>query len=139
MFLCPVNSPATRAIASYLSKLLAASDRIVADKESDDDLRLLLAPGSSLSGARPKAAVTDADGNLHIAKFPQAQDEYSVKRWSYLAHRLAAKAGINVPPCQIIARRPPGSEVPVGRLNGWPARLSMKPGTPPALMPNKLA
>ena len=86
----------------YLSKLLAASDRIVADKESDDDLRLLLAPGSSLGGARPKAAVTDADGSLHIAKFPQAQDEYSVERWSYLAHRLAAKAGINVPPCQII-------------------------------------
>jgi len=86
----------------YLSKLLAASDRIVADKESDEDLQLLLAPGSSLGGARPKAAVTDADGNLHIAKFPQAQDEYSVERWSYLAHRLAAKAGINVPPARLV-------------------------------------
>lgn len=86
----------------YLSKLLAASDRIVADQESDEDLRLLLAPGSSLGGARPKAAVTDAEGNLYIAKFPHAQDEYCVERWSYLAHRLAAKAGINVPPSQII-------------------------------------
>ena len=53
-------------------------------------------------GRRPKAAVTDADGNLQIAKFPQAGDEYSVERWSYLAHRLAAKAGINVPSSQII-------------------------------------
>ena len=86
----------------YLSKLLAASDRILADKESDEDLRLLLAPGSSLGGARPKAAVTDTDGNLYIAKFPQAQDEYSVERWSCLAHRLAAKAGINVPSSQLV-------------------------------------
>lgn len=86
----------------YLSKLLAASDRIVADKESDEDLQLLLAPGSSLGGARPKAAVTDTHNNLHIAKFPQTQDEYSVERWSYLAHRLAAKAGINVPPSRLV-------------------------------------
>jgi serine/threonine-protein kinase HipA len=86
----------------YLPKLLAASDRVVADKESDGDLRLLLAPGSSLGGARPKAAVTDAAGHLHIAKFPQSQDEYSVERWSYLAHVLAGKAGINVPPCQLL-------------------------------------
>jgi serine/threonine-protein kinase HipA len=74
----------------------------VADKESDEDLRMLLAPGSSLGGARPKAAVTDADGHLHIAKFPQAQDEYSIERWSCLAHRLATKAGINVPPTRMI-------------------------------------
>jgi serine/threonine-protein kinase HipA len=86
----------------YLSKLLAASDRVVADRESDDDLRLLLAPGSSLGGARPKAAVTDSDGHLHIAKFPHAQDEYSIERWSYLAQALAAKAGINVALTRIV-------------------------------------
>jgi serine/threonine-protein kinase HipA len=85
-----------------LSKLLAASDRVVADKESDDDLRLLLAPGSSLGGARPKAAVTDSNGRLHIAKFPHAQDEYSVERWSFLAHTLATKAGINVASSRIV-------------------------------------
>ena len=39
----------------YLSKLLAASDRIVTDKESDEDLRLLLAPGSSLGGAQAQS------------------------------------------------------------------------------------
>jgi serine/threonine-protein kinase HipA len=86
----------------YLPKLLAASDRVVADRESDDDLRLLLVHGSSLGGARPKAAVTDSSGHLHIAKFPHAQDEYSVERWSYLAHALADKAGINVPPSRIV-------------------------------------
>lgn len=85
----------------YLSKLLSASDRVVADKESDEDLRLLLAPGSSLGGARPKAAVTDSDGRLLIAKFPHAEDEYSVERWSFLALHLARKAGISIPPCRI--------------------------------------
>jgi serine/threonine-protein kinase HipA len=85
-----------------LSKLLAASDRILAEQESDEDLQLLMAPGSSLGGARPKAAVTDADGSLYMAKFPQAQDEYNVELWSCLAHRLAAKAGIKVPSSQLV-------------------------------------
>ena len=85
----------------YLSKLLSASDRVVAEKESDQDLRLLLAPGSSLGGARPKAAVLDANGRLLIAKFPHSEDEYSVERWSFLALHLARKAGITVPPCRI--------------------------------------
>ncbi|HEY5914722.1 MAG TPA: HipA domain-containing protein [Verrucomicrobiae bacterium] len=86
----------------YLARLLSASDRVVADQASDEDLRLLLAPGSSLGGARPKAAVADSDGRLLIAKFPHEQDEYSVERWSFLALKLAAKAGINVPPCRIV-------------------------------------
>src|SRR6266404_2977085 len=86
----------------HLSKLLSASDRVAADKESDEDLRLLLAPGSSLGGTRPKAAVTDSDGRLLIAKFPHAEDEYSVERWSFLALTLARKAGIHVPPCRLL-------------------------------------
>lgn len=86
----------------YLSKLQAASDRVVAAKESDDDLRLLLAPGSSMGGARPKAVVTDSNGHLHIAKFPHAQDEYRVERWSFLAHTLADKAGINAAPRRLV-------------------------------------
>jgi serine/threonine-protein kinase HipA len=86
----------------YLPRLLAASDRILADKETDDDLRLLLTPGSSLGGARPKAAVIDSEGRLLIAKFPHGEDEYSIERWSFLALTLARKAGINVPPCRIL-------------------------------------
>ncbi len=84
-----------------LPRLLSASDRVLEDRESDEDLRILLAPGSSLGGARPKAAVIDSDGSLAIAKFPDSGDEYSVERWSYLALRLAEKAGISVPPCRI--------------------------------------
>lgn len=61
-----------------LPRLLSATERLADDKESDEDLRFLLAPGSSLGGARPKAAVRDHDGNLALAKFPRKQDDVSV-------------------------------------------------------------
>ncbi len=35
----------------------------------EEALALLLVPGSSLGGARPKASVTDVDGTLWLAKF----------------------------------------------------------------------
>ncbi len=38
-------------------------------------LKQLIAPGSSLGGARPKATVQDEKGNLWIAKFPSKHDE----------------------------------------------------------------
>lgn len=78
-----------------LPALLAASDRIAEDNGSDDDLRLLLAPGSSLGGARPKASVRDHDGRLLIAKFPHPGDETDQPAWETLALRLASSAGID--------------------------------------------
>ncbi|MEP6496186.1 MAG: HipA domain-containing protein [bacterium] len=79
-----------------LPRLLAATDRFSADEESADDLRLLLAPGSSLGGARPKASVRDIDGTLLIAKFPKPDDEYRVVAWEAVALELARRAGIPV-------------------------------------------
>jgi serine/threonine-protein kinase HipA len=78
-----------------LPALLAASDRIAADKDDDDDLRLLLAPGSSLGGSRPKASVRDHDNRLLIAKFPHPGDETNQPAWEALALRLASSTGIN--------------------------------------------
>jgi serine/threonine-protein kinase HipA len=89
----------------FLPKLLSASDHVLRDKDSDEELRMLLAPGSSLGGARPKAAVTDSDGSLLIAKFPHRDDDYDVETWSYLALKLAEKAGIAVPPCRLLTVR----------------------------------
>jgi serine/threonine-protein kinase HipA len=86
-----------------LPALLAASDRVVEDRETDDDLRLLLAPGSSLGGARPKAAVRDRDGHLAIAKFRRHDDEYDIVRWEAVTHDLAAQAGIRVPETRVEA------------------------------------
>ena len=93
-----------------LHRLLSAAEHVVGDTDTDEDLRLLLAPGSSLGGARPKASVRDRDGHLAIAKFPHKDDEINTVLWEALALRLAAKAGIPVPDWRIehvanIARR----------------------------------
>lgn len=80
-----------------LPRLLSAAERVLGDKDTDEDLRLLLAPGSSLGGARPKVAVQDRDGHLTIAKFPNQRDEVNTVVWEAVALTLAAKAGIPVP------------------------------------------
>ncbi len=80
-----------------LPRLLSAAEHVVGDTDSDEDLRLLLAPGSSLGGARPKASVRDRDGHLAIAKFPHKDDEINAVLWEAVALTLAAKAGIPVP------------------------------------------
>lgn len=91
-----------------LPRLLCAAENVLADNESDDDLRLLLAPGSSLGGARPKASVRDRDGQLAIAKFPHAGDEINTVLWEAVALTLAGKAGIIVPEWRLefVAKRP---------------------------------
>jgi serine/threonine-protein kinase HipA len=80
-----------------LPRLLSAAERVVADEVDEDDLRLLLAPGSSLGGARPKASVVDRDGSLLIAKFPHRFDETDAVAWEAVALELAAGAGVSVP------------------------------------------
>lgn len=61
-------------------------------------LRLLMAPGGSLGGARPKAGVVDPQGHLWIAKFPSPNDETDIGAWECVVHRLATEAGITVAP-----------------------------------------
>ncbi len=80
-----------------LGELLNAAMRVAADSDDDDDLRLILAPGSSLGGARAKASVLDLQGQLSIAKFPQGDDAYPVMKWEAVALDLARRAGIEVP------------------------------------------
>ena len=80
-----------------LPRLLSAAEHALNGVDTEEDLRLLLAPGSSLGGARPKASIRDRDGNLAIAKFPSKGDEINTVLWEGLALTLAAKAGIAVP------------------------------------------
>ena len=80
-----------------LGRLLESADRIERDEETDEDLAIIFAPGSSLGGARPKASIVDTQGNLAIAKFPKTSDEYSVETWEHIALVLAREAGINTP------------------------------------------
>ena len=86
-----------------LPRLLSASERIAEDGEAGEDLRLLLAPGSSLGGARPKASVRERDGRLALAKFPRRIDEINAVLWEAVALALAGKAGIQVPEWRIEA------------------------------------
>jgi serine/threonine-protein kinase HipA len=70
------------------------------DEEHPDyakSLAQLVAPGSSLGGARPKASVWDEKGTLCIAKFPSRQDTRDIGAWELVSHSLARKAGIQVP------------------------------------------
>jgi serine/threonine-protein kinase HipA len=71
--------------------------------ESDSDskklkkwLKLIMAPGSSLGGARPKANIIDEKGELWIAKFPSKNDTFDKGAWEYLAYQLALKAGVEI-------------------------------------------
>ena len=68
----------------------------LSDKEQLKWINMLLAPGSSLGGARPKASVLDPSNNLWIAKFPSIKDEKNVGAWEYVAFSLAKKCGLNV-------------------------------------------
>lgn len=85
-----------------LGRLLQITERILRDEETDEDLQLIFAPGSSLGGARPKASVVDQHGRLCIAKFPKETDEYSVETWEAIALSLAQRAGISVPEHQLV-------------------------------------
>ncbi len=65
--------------------------------EEDRWIAALIAPGSSLGGARPKASFRNDDGTLWIAKFPSREDRHDVGGWEYVLSRLAVEAGIEVP------------------------------------------
>lgn len=63
-------------------------------------LKILVAPGASLGGARPKANLSEAN-DLWIAKFPSAEDDRDVALWEKLVHDMAADCGIDVPASRI--------------------------------------
>ena len=74
------------------------------DNEGLDEkwLKQLLAPGSSLGGARPKASVMAPDGSLWIAKFPSKHDDFNSGAWEMVVHDLGALCGLNVPEAKAI-------------------------------------
>ncbi|MEN8121819.1 MAG: HipA domain-containing protein [Bacteroidota bacterium] len=71
-------------------------DDVVDDPEYIKWLNMLVQPGSSLGGARPKASILDAKNHLWIAKFPSKMDAINTGGWEMLANELAQKAGLNV-------------------------------------------
>ena len=65
-------------------------------------LAVLVAPGASLGGARPKANFKEADGSLWIGKFPARDDDRDVGAWEYVVHKLAQTAGVDVPRAKLV-------------------------------------
>ncbi|MCB9246984.1 MAG: HipA domain-containing protein [Flavobacteriales bacterium] len=63
-------------------------------------LDMLVAPGSSLGGARPKASIVDEQGHLWIAKFPSGSDQFNVGAWEMVTQELAMAAGIYMAECR---------------------------------------
>jgi serine/threonine-protein kinase HipA len=77
----------------YSAKLL---DSDIDNRNVIEYLELIMAPGSSLGGARPKANVLDNNKQLWIAKFPSKNDEIDKAQWEYLAYKLALSSGIEM-------------------------------------------
>ena len=71
-------------------------DNAIEDPEYLKWLNMLINPGSSLGGARPKASVLDENKNLWIAKFPSKSDKKDIGGWEMVTNELARNAGLNV-------------------------------------------
>ncbi|SDF17709.1 serine/threonine-protein kinase HipA [Pricia antarctica] len=84
---------------SSLGDLQEAVNQLESDAESDEVrqwIAVLIAPGSSLGGARPKANILSKDKSLWIAKFPSKTDTVDKAAWEYLAYTLAVSCGIEM-------------------------------------------
>lgn len=83
-----------------LRELEHASLQFEEDNTEDPEylkwINMLVAPGSSLGGARPKASAVDTGNNLWIAKFPSKNDDKDVAAWEMVVKELAVKSGINI-------------------------------------------
>lgn len=89
---------------SSISELQFAANQLENEVDSEEInkwLALLITPGSSLGGARPKANLLDKENNLWIAKFPSKNDSIDKAAWEYLAYLLAIESGIQMSSCTI--------------------------------------
>jgi serine/threonine-protein kinase HipA len=84
---------------SSLGDLQEAVNQLESDTQNDairQWIAVLIAPGSSLGGARPKANILDNDKNLWIAKFPSKTDMVDKAAWEFLTYKLATACGIEM-------------------------------------------
>jgi serine/threonine-protein kinase HipA len=86
---------------AHLRELERVADELTAKRNDNLDslrrwLAVLVAPGSSLGGARPKANFVETDGTLWIAKFPARDDERDVGAWEGLAYGLAKRSRVEI-------------------------------------------
>ena len=82
------------------ASLRLEDENVVDDPDYLKWLNMLVAPGSSLGGARPKASIVDEQGHLWIAKFPSGNDGFNIGAWETVTYELAKAAGINMAECK---------------------------------------
>jgi len=95
---------------AYIRELQHSAEIFENTESAADDkkwLDLLIAPGSSLGGARPKANILDQNDHPWIAKFPSSNDTTDKAAWEYLAYLLAIGAGIEMAECKLEKVRGP--------------------------------
>ena len=91
---------------SSLRDLEYAAQQVEDNHNTDDTeylkwLTMLMSPGSSLGGARPKASVVDENNQLWIAKFPSQLDDHDIAAWEFVVYQLAVGADIQMAECRI--------------------------------------
>ena len=95
-------SPSSTQCRAYAPPMVTLADLEAAARGVQEGATLpqhlldALLHGTSIGGARPKAAV-DIDGRQWIAKFSSTTDQYRVVRWEAASLTLAQAAGIRVP------------------------------------------
>lgn len=111
----PLSAPPMTA----LRELEAAAAQIERGQGARVDkwVRQLVAPGTTLGGARPKASFVDEQENLWLAKFPSAEDRHDVGAWEFLAYELSMAAGINMPEAKVLALSRRGHTYAVKRFD----------------------
>ena len=100
-----------------LRTLEDSSRRFEEDDTDESALAVLLRPGTSLGGARPKASVTAPDGSLWIAKFPSKHDTENAGAWEMVAHDLAEICNLNVSEAQALSLTKEGTTFLVKRFD----------------------
>lgn len=100
VFLAPESRGAS---FQELPKLVAAAQRFADNGEIDNDVSELIGVGSSPGGAQPKAWVSDAAGQMHLAKFPRTSDVTDISAWELTAIALQRRAGIRVQTSSTVA------------------------------------
>lgn len=103
---CLANEALAAPALTHLGELQAVALELTRKKVEDLDLlqqwlKVLVAPGASLGGARPKANLRDGEGALWIAKFPAADDEHDWALREMLLHQLAKQFGLCVAPARL--------------------------------------
>jgi serine/threonine-protein kinase HipA len=98
------DSSATPGFGSWdnFEYLMEAAQRIDEGLPVPAPLEEIFAEGSALGGARPKATVRDNERVLWLAKFPSRKDPLAVPVIETATLRLAATAGLTVPPVKLV-------------------------------------